>query len=245
MLDLPSLNESRELFTTAIALSSPNKNKDKANFCYKCNERYTSRQCYISHPILMHKVYMRESTQIRIKALQPDPNDPNFYCRSCDTHYVTIGQYRVHLRQAPHFMNLSPIQLKRRRRWTLHDNNLDEKGESDTYCTSCSMSYSSPQQLSQHFRRLHKKYVEPRKGKPDFAIEPDPNDPDIYCKSRKFKFLHLSSYKSHLTKINKMRLSTRSKKKDSIIDKHIQLEHEMEDLQFIKDEKQQTSSFNI
>jgi hypothetical protein len=37
--------------------------------------------------------------------IEPDPNDPNLYCKSCDSKYLTSAKYMYHLRYV-HKMNL-------------------------------------------------------------------------------------------------------------------------------------------
>lgn len=42
-------------------------------------------------------------------SIDPNINDPNNYCRSCSSRFVSPGEYRRHLRVSHHMRDLPPI----------------------------------------------------------------------------------------------------------------------------------------
>jgi ribosomal protein L31 len=73
------------------------------------------------------------------RSIEPDPEDPNFYCKSCSAKYLNRSIFRKHLRQT-HKVNLKPLRRK-----NLIPNHIIKPDPDDPnfYCKSCATKYST------------------------------------------------------------------------------------------------------
>ncbi|OAD04188.1 C2H2-type zinc finger transcription factor [Mucor lusitanicus CBS 277.49] len=105
--------------------------------------------------------------------LEPDVNDPNFYCRSCNHTYPHKHVYRQHLKRF-HKMKLRSLNLLNKNPAILPDWN-----DANFHCNSCNRTYASLPSYHLHCRTIHDLRA-PQKptGVPGV---PDIDDPNNHC----------------------------------------------------------------
>lgn len=132
--------------------------------------------------------------------IPPDVNDPNCYCKSCQTKYKSRQTYRFHLK------NTDNIVITRPRRQPLFDPTMsvdDTKHLNNASCAICKFTYISRYQYRLHMKRIHQVG---RNNTPvhriisiaNPSIQPDPNDPNFYCKSCQTHYSSRQKYRQHI-----------------------------------------------
>jgi hypothetical protein len=81
--------------------------------------------------------------------IEPDPNDPNFYCKACDFKYLSNGRYRYHLRRT-HKIALPSLLSK------TNSSIQPDPNDPNFYCKSCDCKYKNNRRYREHLRRTHK-----------------------------------------------------------------------------------------
>ncbi|KAG2195552.1 hypothetical protein INT46_005812 [Mucor plumbeus] len=120
--------------------------------------------------------------------LEPDVDDPNNYCRTCEKKHSTLAKYKFHLKQ------IHRIHI----RTTINPRNKDIMPDADNpdfYCDSCEKKYYSEDRYRIHLRGYHSMKLKPRMNP---EITPDWDDPDYYCKSCRRKYNVKYTYWKHL-----------------------------------------------
>ncbi|CAO3654660.1 unnamed protein product [Mucor fragilis] len=124
--------------------------------------------------------------------VEPDPLDPNFYCRVCKTTKKSLKFHRVHCREV-HNMTLAPIIKV----YANPDAVIDEK-DPNFHCAKCDKGYHTRQNYLNHLRKVHK--LQP-KTKFDIAHpdkEIDIYHPDRLCAQCDRVFSTNSTFRLHL-----------------------------------------------
>ncbi|CAO3619697.1 unnamed protein product [Mucor fragilis] len=113
---------------------------------------------------------MIESSSSSLRSTEPDINDPNFHCSSCNFTYKSQPRYWKHLRRTHNIIQTS--------RYPINHDILPDWNDPNCHCRSCNRSYSSRANYNYHCRHIHG-MEKPVKLETDF---PDANDPNNYCK---------------------------------------------------------------
>lgn len=126
--------------------------------CVICKRRYCSRPTYLRHMRNIHKNDGNESAHnLNTKTnhnIQPDPNDPNFYCAACKKPYLSQQTYRRHIHtkhqnvkvERVRFLPaISPLVLE-----------MDAGGRNNTRCKICDRDHNTRSTYLDHMRRTHK-----------------------------------------------------------------------------------------
>lgn len=127
-------------------------------------------------------------------SIEPDIDDPEFYCKSCGYKYRNRACYRTHLRLTHKIYNvpyLEPIP------------NYDiepDPNDLNSYCKSYNYKHSNTRNFERHLTNIHKMNLSNLKSRKDCDVEeePDPNDPCFYCKSCSVRYLTHGIYWDHL-----------------------------------------------
>ncbi|KAI8642829.1 hypothetical protein BD408DRAFT_482528 [Parasitella parasitica] len=82
-------------------------NRDSWFYCRRCNENIKGCREYYSHIKSAHNITPKIKG-IKYLDVQPDVDDPNFYCRSCEKPHTNKNFYNIHLRRI-HHMLLPPL----------------------------------------------------------------------------------------------------------------------------------------
>ncbi|KAG2203008.1 hypothetical protein INT47_013224 [Mucor saturninus] len=128
--------------------------------------------------------------------VQPDPDDPNFHCKSCQRNYRGRKNYRDHL-QRIHFLRLRDCRMPE----VYRDIEIDVNDPKNIFCIYCKTKYSDVDHYRRHMKKIHKNgRTEPVKGKAKVnpLIVPDVYDPNFYCKSCKITLRRRAAYRYHL-----------------------------------------------
>lgn len=200
------------------------------------NHETNVKQEHLSKPeALLHgnvtdsKLTSRQS--VEPDELEPDINDPEFYCCLCKRTYVTRFRYRRHLRSI-HQMKFDMLRPRK------NPNVVPDWDDPNCYCKSCERTYDSRRKYSTHCKRVHKLKPTPiviRKGilcnvchytyqsKGSYSVHclnmhnikheklfanpeatPDMQDPNNYCSKCDKRFSNRRSFKNHLICVHKL-----------------------------------------
>lgn len=176
--------------------------------CEYCKIEYVSRQSYKRHMATIHKEGGTEPVH-RIKCIsnpniQPDPFDPDFFCKSCQRQYASRTSYRTH------FSQYHPsVKLDGRRRLLEDPITLEMDGgnHSNKKCTICDREFHKRQYYIKHIDLFHKdgnrelvtKWGRNRKSKVDSNIIPIWDDPNWYCRSCRQAYSSRRYYHKHIS----------------------------------------------
>lgn len=132
----------------------------------------------------------------------PDPDDPNFYCESCDAKYPTRTRYHYHIKYI-HKIQLAPLKVS-----PIYDPNMKKIDENDvksTSCFLCKLTFGTRNLYRRHRRRhlrngrMNSELNYSRRKVPiDTNILPDIDDPNGYCKVCDRKSTSLKVYINHI-----------------------------------------------
>ncbi|KAI8642923.1 hypothetical protein BD408DRAFT_415852 [Parasitella parasitica] len=186
-------------FKTLKKQSSPTDPSSHPYYCNICHKILSTCSYFRKHMVLMHKTEAplppkrpkKTRERPNKSQLQPDVNDPNFYCRSCDYKHASRSTYRVHL-LTEHSLDLA----YERKRKALEPN---------FYCMICKKSTTEDYRKHRyHCREDSMPLIRRRKTEilfPDAKI--DLSHPDFYCAKCDRKFAHRPSLQSHVRKVHK------------------------------------------
>ncbi|KAK4518409.1 Translation machinery-associated protein 46 [Mucor velutinosus] len=134
---------------------------------------------------------------VELGQVEPDIDDPNFYCRSCNYTLSNKSGYRSHLKKY-HKMNLKPLVPIR------NPAILPDWDDPYQYCKSCNYTYASRNTYKAHCKYFHKMKAPTRS-----AGIPDIRDPNSYCKVCNHTYKSKSSYITHCVIVHKIRRGQR------------------------------------
>lgn len=137
----------------------------------------------------------------------PDPDDQDFYCRTCNLQKHSRAAYRYHL-QRVHKMKLTalqplPFSVKTAE---VRPETLPDVYDPYFYCRICKKRYKDVICYRRHCQNYHGIQLTRALSIPDPNIEPDPNDPLHYCKACNRSYEVRATYRDHLRRIHKMAL---------------------------------------
>ncbi|KAG2206361.1 hypothetical protein INT46_002669 [Mucor plumbeus] len=113
--------------------------------CRYCGEKKPEFSLLLEH---LESVHNFEFNGISIKniKLEPDVQDPNHSCRTCERKFKSRISYRTHLRKV-HSILMKPIDVLPKHNTTSTD--------PDLYCNLCHTSYYNQSYIQHHFRSVH------------------------------------------------------------------------------------------
>ncbi len=170
--------------------SNNNSSKLCCNYCYSEHVDFCKLR---KHLRAAHKVDLTPLiSKLKHKNVKPDPDDPNFYCQSCEAKFLHRKGYRDHLFSV-HKMKVGKKVLASLR------NIKPDLNNPNFYCKSGDRKYINNGRYRMHLRAVHKLDLTPlRITKPDKNITPVVNDLNFYCKSCDVKFQSKEIYQKHL-----------------------------------------------
>lgn len=134
--------------------STINTQDPKNTVCPICKYKYSSRYVYQTHMKVQHRDIKIPLGKSRANPrIQPDPNDPNFYCASCQKSYKDSKNYRIHLLAIhPH---LEMDRTKGRPPNSLIQE-MDAGDNTNTRCTICDRTYKNRGSFMKHVYTIHR-----------------------------------------------------------------------------------------
>ncbi|GAN03311.1 hypothetical protein MAM1_0038d02764 [Mucor ambiguus] len=150
--------------------------------CHLCSALKTTLLDLLNHLKRAHRFTYRSRTYKHLK-LEPDLQDPNFYCRVCETTYPSYYLFNKHLRivhyiitkttrSPPTITSLQAIKKEK-------EHPEPEYNDPNNYCRTCKRSYGNKHRYHAHLVNFH--------GLPRFGrkkdVLPDIFDPNYYCRS--------------------------------------------------------------
>lgn len=182
---------------------TPNIN-NASNNCDSCSYMFKSRLCFRRHLETIHKMILPKRQRITPNPnISPNVYDPNYYCTSCQFTYKTHVIFRQHL-QIVHKMELTSL-----RKTTLFDPTIsvsDTNNPNNASCAICKTKYSDKYTYQKHLKKFHKDGnntpVIRRKVVCNPDVQPDPNDPNIYCASCQRQLKSKVCFRRHIRKFH-------------------------------------------
>lgn len=197
------------VYDSTISVSDT-KNPKNTSYIF-CRRKYNSRRSYRGHMLYIHK----DTTRIRRTAIitntnvQPDPNNPTFYCVSCQHTYSSKFNYRLHMLAVHPSINMERSKIFSATNPLMIE--VDAGNHKNTMCTLCGRDYADRNSYRTHMRIIHKESKrEPaafigrlkKLTNMDPNIVPIWNDPNYYCPSCKRAFSTKSTYHSHIKNLH-------------------------------------------
>lgn len=185
-------------------------NADNAS-CTICKFTYSCKRTYQRHMKYVHKNGKKTTPIHRIKNrinlnIQPDPNDLNFYCPSCQLQYLSRHSYRAHIRKFHPTIKLETKKISSGISPIIAE--IDAGNDRNTRCTICDRGYKSRRRYKYHMKVYHKNGKrEPvgstrRKSIPNPNVIPKWDDPANHCRSCSKSYSTKGNYQTHIKKIH-------------------------------------------
>lgn len=129
--------------------------KDPNRTCTICKIKYSTKCVYQRHMKKFHQdgrnTPIKKISCIANPHIQPEPNDPNFYCASCKKDYSTKVRYHDHIRLHHIDVKLSnrefpviPIMME-----------MDAGDHTNKRCTICNHEYTTRRSYRKHINLAH------------------------------------------------------------------------------------------
>ncbi|KAL9540755.1 hypothetical protein MBANPS3_009501 [Mucor bainieri] len=217
-------NQSSDMETTSTATSG-----HSDYYCRKCDIAFKSLKEVLDHRKATHNT---RSTKIKHINIEPDVNDPNNYCKSCESYYSSRYLYRGHLRATHHMVLGTEVWTKPRA--DVHPDPQDP----NAYCRSCQRFYSNQGVYREHLKTVHKADLDRlRPVRNTDMIPPDWNDPNLHCSSCDSTFksrppIKKSPRKTDLVLNNYCNVCKRSYKHTKAYRAHCKKVHGLEPVKF-------------
>lgn len=156
--------------------------------CYVCNSKTASLRLLLSHRQSVHNITQKHIKNID---LEPDFNDPNHYCKSCEKHSIGWPAYRNHLRSI-HHLSVKSLQQK-----VQPESVTPDPSGPDYRCSSCSLAFQNKQAYQEHMKKHPEMKPSTASACNSHDELPDCNDPSIYCASCNFTYASKRTYIQH------------------------------------------------
>jgi hypothetical protein len=177
--------------------------------CDKRDEQETDYISYMDHRKLAHSIFLKKNTIIH-SYLEPNVNNPGFYCRSCETLYFTdmlpgtddinfycricqasyrtLQNYKTHLKHSYDIV-LKPFKGKMK-------DTLPDVDDPNFHISACNITHKTKFIYRSHLRNRH---VPHKTGlNPNPALKSNLEDYNNYCCSCDMQLLCRKWYDNHL-----------------------------------------------
>ncbi|KAL9536637.1 hypothetical protein MBANPS3_012494 [Mucor bainieri] len=173
--------------------------------CPFCEIKFADFRSVVNHRRAVHNLSGYSRT-IKHMNLEPDVDNPNNTCQSCEKTYCSKKSYRDHL------VKVHYVAFERKRVGPVN-NMTPDPHDPNFYCCSCNYTYTSLPGFKAHLLRMHNIRVPPTHisiiKNPD--VLPDWNDPNYYCSSCEHHFKTRSSFSVHCINIHHVRSPTQQR----------------------------------
>ncbi|KAL9545297.1 hypothetical protein MBANPS3_007215 [Mucor bainieri] len=169
-------------------------------YCRICKAVFANIQSAIDHRRSFHNLYPRKASMIKHMDLEPDIDDPNNFCQSCEITYSKRKLYRHHLTYAHHML------LQTKRVGPLN-NLIPDPYDPNFHCCSCETTYPHKYSYRHHLKHIHSIRMAPnyRTTIKNTDVLPDWNDPTYYCPSCERHYKKKMLFRAHCRKIHRMK----------------------------------------
>jgi uncharacterized C2H2 Zn-finger protein len=211
-----------EILKSFIANSSKLPDEDDPNFyCRVCVKSFSVKRSYRNHLQRIHKMVLKPLPKVLQKTLiamqpdlEPDPHDPNFYCKVCQKNLSAKNTYLRHLKITHNMKKKLDEKLGRIK--ALHPELLPDEDDPNFFCRSCEKYLSNKCSYRSHLEVIHSmtlnysdaKYVGGKIVKTEVPL--DENDPSFKCQVCNIQYKSRRSYRKHLRSIHLMTLTPSS-----------------------------------
>lgn len=173
--------------------------------CTICKVKYRNKYRYQAHMKNHHKAG-RNTPIIRGRKvahpnISPDPNDPNWFCLSCQRRYSSRCSYERHIRSMHPHVNIDNTGKKLVNSIMVE---MDAGNPKNKRCTICDREYINRYTYRKHMLTIHKDGKREAvsrsrdKGRVNPNIIPIWDDPNSYCRSCNQTFSTKWSYRKHI-----------------------------------------------
>ncbi|KAK4514307.1 uncharacterized protein ATC70_001899 [Mucor velutinosus] len=182
--------------TNDLAKAFEKSGRDYFYQCHLCTELKTTLLDLLDHHSKIHRFTYRSRTYKHLE-LEPNPQDPNFYCRVCETTYPSINMFKKHFRLV-HYMitkttrsppTITPLQAIKIEKEIV----VPDRDDPSNYCRACKKFYVNQHRYRSHLAKFHDM---PKFGKKQ-GVLPDIFDPNFYCRSCERGLSTKARFKKH------------------------------------------------
>ncbi|KAL9558009.1 hypothetical protein MBANPS3_001109 [Mucor bainieri] len=127
------------------------KKRDNKGYCYHCRickKTFGNHQSVMSHRESVHNIKSNRPSIIKHMDLEPDINDPNYFCQGCEITYSSRETYRKHFAQTHHML------LKKKRE--PFNDVIPDPHDPNFYCKICDITHKNKQSYRSHCYKIHK-----------------------------------------------------------------------------------------
>jgi hypothetical protein len=175
--------------------------------CQTCNKSFTAKIGLHIRLRRVHKLNILSPQAIRYPHLQPDIDDPNFYCFGCDK---TLGSYSIFYSNLKNIHNMTDIPRKRQILPYPHlTPDIDDR--TNLYCKACAKTLANRHTYISHLKLIHKMNVMYSQEIVKPELMPDIDDPNFYCRACKKTFSSRRFYHCHLVSTHKLQVPVSKK----------------------------------
>ncbi|KAL9543016.1 hypothetical protein PS6_009510 [Mucor atramentarius] len=168
--------------------------------CSVCNKKMASLRSVLDHRQAIHNTTHRLPKNVD---LEPDADDPNFYCKACQKHLKQESAYRSHLRKI-HHMVLKDLQQKRQRNGIRPESNDTDDDYASDEVTNC-----SKRVYHEHPKKHHDMNLSPSEATNSHSELPVWSDPSLYCAQCNLTYKSKRTYSQHCQIIHMMGAPTK------------------------------------
>ncbi|EPB90611.1 hypothetical protein HMPREF1544_02521 [Mucor circinelloides 1006PhL] len=171
--------------------------------CHFCTELKTTLLELLDHQSQVHKYTYRSRTYQNLE-LEPDIEDPNFYCKVCETTYPSITLFKKHLRMIHFIINktarapptITPLGAIRTEKAFV----VPDRDDPNNYCRACKKHYINQSRYHAHLAKFHDMPKFSRKE----DVLPDIFDPNFYCRSCERSLSTKFAFRHHCLRLHNM-----------------------------------------
>ncbi|KAK4518721.1 ethionine resistance protein [Mucor velutinosus] len=175
--------------------------------CNICKRRMANLKSVLEHRKSIHVDCRWSVTMIRNIDTEPDVNDPNFHCKSCEADYGGEKPYRQHLRNVHHMVLKSKFA-----RCAPQNGIVPDPDDPNLYCRACDYTYKQKYGYKAHCRYAHG--VKPV----ELATQKSTSSSmDTYCQTCDKRLATMGSYRKHIFVTHKMDSKTAQRKQGNIL----------------------------
>ncbi|KAL9545556.1 hypothetical protein MBANPS3_007091 [Mucor bainieri] len=127
--------------------------------CRSCNQTRATLRSLLDHRKEAHSINIRKNCPIKHLTLEPDIDDVNHYCRTCEKHFSARQYYKQHLTSTHHMIitpsSKQPEQMHARQQDDKLINALSSISKFNHYCKPCQRFYCFQSSYDMHVLVAH------------------------------------------------------------------------------------------
>ncbi|KAL0141260.1 C2H2-type zinc finger transcription factor [Mucor lusitanicus] len=126
--------------------------------CRSCNQTRSNLKSLLEHRQQVHMKSQRKDCPIKHVSLEPDIDDANYYCRTCEKRFLTRRHYKQHLNLTHHMVIIKSSSRQQSHHHQQHVRLKDAQqsiNKFSHYCRPCQVFYCSQSSYDAHVLVAH------------------------------------------------------------------------------------------